>query len=198
MDATDLQDATGYVYTYLMNGLPHSSNWTGLFVPGERVRLRFINVGAMTFHDVRIPGLKMSIVQADGQNVHPVEVDEFRFGPAETYDVIVTPAEDRAYTIFSEVLDRSGYARGTLAPRLGMTAAVPERRPRPLRTMQSMGMSMEGMGMASMKLEVAENLKAGGDPLRDMAEGHDMPMTGMGESGKRKRATDAQGAHQGH
>jgi len=198
MDATDLQDATGYVYTYLMNGLPPSSNWTGLFVPGERVRLRFINVGAMTFHDVRIPGLKMSIVQADGQNVHPVEVDEFRFGPAETYDVIVTPAEDRAYTIFSEVLDRSGYARGTLAPRLGMTAAVPERRPRPLRTMQSMGMSMEGMGMASMKLEVAENLKAGGDPLRDMAEGHDMPMTGMGESGKRKRATDAQGAHQGH
>ena len=120
MDPTDFADVTGCAYTYLMNGLPPAGNWTATFTPGERVRLRFINVGAMTFHDVRIPGLTMTVVQADGQNVQPVEVDEFRIGPAETYDVIVEPTEDRAYTIFAEVLDRSGYARGTLAPRPGM------------------------------------------------------------------------------
>lgn len=166
MMPTDLADANGSVYTYLMNGLAPESNWTGIFTPGERVRLRFINVGAMTFHDVRIPGLKMKVVAADGQNVHPVEVDEFRFGPAETYDVIVTPNEDRAYTIFSEALDRSGYTRGTLAPRPGMTAEIPERRPRPLRTMQDMGMMMEG-GMSGdmMKLEMGENMKAGSKPM---------------------------------
>lgn len=191
MDATDLADATGYVYTYLMNGLAPASNWTAFFKPGERVRLRFINVGAMTFHDVRIPGLKMIVVQADGQNVHPVEVDEFRFGPAETYDVIVTPAEDRAYTIFSEVLDRSGYARGTLAPRPGMNAPIPERRPRPLRTMQSMGMDMQGMDMSSMKLEMGENAKAGGKMQHDMdmgSTGHQMKMPGKEPAGK----------HEGH
>ena len=215
MDATDLADATGYVYTYLMNGLAPASNWTALFAPGERVRLRFINVGAMTFHDVRIPGLKMTVVQADGQNVQPVEVDEFRFGPAETYDVIVTPTEDRAYTIFSEVLDRSGYARGTLAPRPGMSAAIPERRPRALRTMQSMGMSMEGMdGMdmsSSMKLEMAENAKAGGDPMMDMkSQGHAMEMPGMKPStgkhdmadmqsgAKKEDAPKNKGQHEGH
>ncbi len=163
MEATDLADATSSVYTYLMNGRTAESNWTGLFTPGERVRLRFINVGAMTFHDVRIPGLKMTVVQADGQNVQPVEVDEFRFGPAETYDVIVTPTEDRAYTIFSETLDRSGYTRGTLAPRPGMSAEVPERRPRPLRTMTDMGMVMpEGKPMPGMKLAMDKNMKAGG------------------------------------
>lgn len=125
MDPTDFADVNAAAaYTYLMNGLTAEANWTGLFTPGERVRLRFINVGAMTFHDVRIPGLKMTVVQADGQNVQPVEVDEFRFGPAETYDVIVTPEEDRAYTIFSEALDRSGYTRGTLAPRPGMSLSL--------------------------------------------------------------------------
>jgi CopA family copper-resistance protein len=166
MMPTDLADANGSFYTFLMNGLAPESNWTGIFTPGERIRLRFINVGAMTFHDVRIPGLKMTVVQADGQNVHPVEIDEFRFGPAETYDVIVTPKEDRAYTIFSEVLDRSGYARGTLAPRAGMTAEIPKRRPRPLRTMQDMGMAMEGMDETMMKLEIGENIKAGGAPMQ--------------------------------
>ena len=110
-----------------MNGLPTEGNWTGLFNTGERVRLRFINVGAMTFHDVRVPDLKMTVVQADGQNVQPVEVDEFRIGPAETYDVVVVPKEDRAYTIFSEAMDRSGYVRGTLATRHGMSAAIPKR-----------------------------------------------------------------------
>ncbi|MCB9773837.1 MAG: copper resistance system multicopper oxidase [Nitrospiraceae bacterium] len=151
MDPTDLADVTGYTYTYLMNGLAPEQNWTGLFRPGERVRLRFIAATAMTFYDVRLPGLTMTVVQADGQNVQPVVVEEFRIGPAETYDVIVQPNEDRAYTIFAETMDRSGYARGTLAPRAGMTAPLPDRRPRPLRTMASMGMPMEGMDMADMK-----------------------------------------------
>jgi CopA family copper-resistance protein len=161
MDATDLEDVTGATYTYPINGLTPEQNWTALFTPGQRIRLRFINVSAMTFHDVRIPGLKMTVVQADGQNVQPVEVDEFRFGPAETYDVIVTPAEGRAYTIFSEPLDRSGYARGTLAPRMELSAPIPERRPRPLRTMSDMGMSMSG-SMPGMRLEMDKTMKAGG------------------------------------
>ena len=151
MDPTDLGDVTSHAYTYLMNGLSPATNWTGLFNPGERVRLRFIQVGVMTFQDVRIPGLKMTVVQADGQNVQPIEVDEFRLGPAETYDVIVEPTEERAYTIFAETMDRSGYARGTLAPRPGMSASVPQRRPRPLRTMEDMGMDMSGMQMDNME-----------------------------------------------
>lgn len=145
MDPTDLADVTGAAYTFLMNGLPPQASWTGLFHPGERVRLRFIQVGVMSFHDVRIPGLRMTVVQADGQNVQPVEVDEFRIGPAETYDVVVEPAEDRAYAIFAESLDRSGYACGTLAPRPGMRGEVPARRPRPVRTMADMGMRAHGM-----------------------------------------------------
>lgn len=146
MDPTDFADVTGSTFTFLMNGLPPAGNWTGLFRPGERVRLRFINAAAMTFYDVRIPGLTMTVVQADGQNVQPVTVDEFRFGPAETYDVIVQPTEDRAYTVFAEPMDRSGYARGTLAPRPGMQGEIPERRPRPLRTMDDMGMADHGNG----------------------------------------------------
>jgi CopA family copper-resistance protein len=145
MDPTDFADVTGATFTYLMNGLSPSGNWTGLFRPGERVRLRLINAASMTFFDVRIPGLKMTVVQADGQNVQPVMVDELRMGVAETYDVIVEPVEKCAYTVFAETMDRSGYARGTLAPRAGMAAAIPERRPRPLRTMEDMGMSMGNM-----------------------------------------------------
>lgn len=145
MDPTDFADVTGYTYSYLMNGLAPEQNWTGLFRPGERVRLRFIGAAAMTFYDVRIPGLNMTVVQADGQQVQPVVVDEFRIGPAETYDVIVEPAENRAYTVFAETMDRSGYARGTLAPRPGMTAPLPDRRPRPIRTMADMGMLMHDM-----------------------------------------------------
>ena len=114
MNPTDLADVSAYTYTYLMNGVTPAGNWTGLFRPGERVRLRFINSGAMTFFDVRIPGLKMTVVQADGQNVEPVTVDEIRIGVAETYDVIVEP-KDEAYTIFAQSMDRTGYARGTLA-----------------------------------------------------------------------------------
>jgi CopA family copper-resistance protein len=140
MSPTDIADVTGYTYTYLMNGRHPAGNWTGLFRPGERVRLRFINASAMTYFNLRIPGLPMTVVQADGQDVQPVETDELQIAVAETYDVIVTPAEDRAYTVFAESMDRSGYASGTLAPRLGMAAAIPALRPRPLRTMVDMGM----------------------------------------------------------
>ncbi|HUB89170.1 MAG TPA: copper resistance system multicopper oxidase [Dyella sp.] len=138
MNPTDLSDVTGYTYTFLMNGHPPAGNWTGLFRPGEKVRLRIVNGSAMTIFDVRIPGLKMTVVSADGQDVEPVAVDEFRITPAETYDVIVEPQEDRAYTVFAQTIDRSGYARGTLAPRPGMQAEVPAMDPRVWLSMQDM------------------------------------------------------------
>ncbi len=188
MDPTDFADVTGSTYMYLMNGLPAEGNWTGLFQPGERVRLRFINVGAMTFHDVRIPDLKMTVVQADGQNVQPVEVDEFRIGPAETYDVVVTPKEDRAYTIFSEAMDRSGYVRGTLAPRDGMSAAIPVRRRRGIKTMEDMGMSMEGHDMSAMKLEMKKNAAAGGASMS----------LGNVDHGQPKRESSGHDSHANH
>jgi CopA family copper-resistance protein len=124
MNPTDLADISGYTYTYLMNGTMPAGNWTGVFRPGERVRLRFIGSGAQTLFDVRIPGLPMTVVHVDGQDVEPVTVDEFRIGPGETYDVIVEPA-DQPYTIFAQSMDRTGYARGTLSPRPGLTAEVP-------------------------------------------------------------------------
>jgi CopA family copper-resistance protein len=125
MVPTDMSDVSGATYTYLLNGTTPAGNWTGLFRPGERVRLRFINGSASTLFDVRIPGLKLQAVAADGQAVEPVAVDEFRIAVAETYDVIVQPQEDRAYTVFAQAMDRSGYARGTLAPHAGMEADVP-------------------------------------------------------------------------
>jgi CopA family copper-resistance protein len=149
MDPTDLADVGGYAYTYLMNGATPASNWTGLFDRGERVRLRFINGSSMSIFDVRIPGLKLTVVAADGQDIEPVTVDEFRIAAAETYDVIVEPSDDRAYTIFAQSMDRSGYARGTLTPRSGLHAEIPPLDPRPLLTMREMGMGdasgMEGM-----------------------------------------------------
>lgn len=149
MNPTDLSDISAYTYTYLMNGATRAGNWTGLFRPGEKVRLRFINSGAMTYFDVRIPGLKMTVVQADGQNIEPVTVDEIRIGVAETYDVIVAPG-DEAYTIFAQSMDRTGYVRGTLATRAGMAAAVPAPdKPQPL-TMGDMMGDMGGGGMAGM------------------------------------------------
>jgi len=153
MDPTDLADVSGYAYTYLTNGTTPAGNWTGLFRRGERVRLRFINGSSMSFFDVRIPGLKLTVVAADGQDVEPVTVDEFRIGTAEVYDVIVEPKDDRAYTIFAQPLDRSGYARGTLAPQPGMQAEVPALDPRSLLTMMDMGMghNMAGMDMSGMK-----------------------------------------------
>ena len=148
MNPTDLADISAYTYTYLVNGTTPSGNWTGLFRPGERVRLRLINSGAMTFFDVRIPGLKMTVVQADGQDVEPVTVDEIRIGVAETYDVIVTP-RDEAYTIFAQSMDRTGFARGTLATRHGLAAAVPKPDKPEWLTMADMMGDMGG-GMAGM------------------------------------------------
>ncbi|KFK95934.1 copper resistance system multicopper oxidase [Serratia sp. Ag2] len=149
MNPTDLADVSGYTYTYLMNGQAPLNNWTGLFSRGEKIRLRFINGSAMTYFDVRIPGLKMTIVAADGQYVQPVSVDEFRIAVAETYDVIVEPTED-ACTIFAQSMDRTGYARGTLAIREGLSAPVPPLDPRPLLTMDDMGMGGMDHGMSGM------------------------------------------------
>jgi CopA family copper-resistance protein len=144
MDPTDLADVSGYTYTYLFNGITPAGNWTGLFRPGERVRLRFINGSAMTYFDVRIPGLKMTVVAADGQNVRPVAVDEFRIGVAETFDVLVEPSGQDAFTIFAQSMDRTGYARGTLAVREGIEGPVPEPDPRPLLSMADMGHDHHG------------------------------------------------------
>ena len=155
MTPTDIADVSGY--TYLINGSNTGQNWTGLFKPGERIRLRFVNASAMTFFDVRIPGLKMTVVQSDGNNVWPVNVDEFRIAVAETYDVIVRPEEDKAYTLFAESMGRTGFARGTLARRKGMSAAIPAQRKRPLLSMSDMNHgtmdhgSMPGMDHSKMK-----------------------------------------------
>ena len=146
MDPRDILDVNGSTYTYLINGHGPEENWTGLFRPGERVRLRIINASAMSIFNVRIPGLPMTVVQADGENVRPVETDEFQIAVAETYDVIVRPTEDRAYTIVSEAIDRSGMGRATLAPRPGMTAEIPPLREVPNLTMRDMGMDHGGMG----------------------------------------------------
>ncbi|MDH4653877.1 copper resistance system multicopper oxidase [Pseudomonas sp. BN606] len=150
MSPTDLADVSGATYTYLLNGQAPDGNWTGLFQPGEKIRLRFINGSAMTYFDVRIPGLKLTVIAADGQPVEPVSVDEFRIAVAETYDVLVEPAGDEAYTIFAQSMDRSGYARGTLALREGLSAPVPEPDPRPLISMADMGMDHGSMGHGDM------------------------------------------------
>ncbi|MGS1110135.1 copper resistance system multicopper oxidase [Achromobacter anxifer] len=147
MNQTDLADVSGATYTFLTNGKSPAGNWTGLFRPGERIRLRFINGSAMSYFDVRIPGLKMTVVAADGLAVRPVEVEEFRIAVAETYDVIVEPQDERAYTIFSQAMDRSGYARGTLAPREGMQAEIPALDPVQVLTMMDMGMAHDMPGM---------------------------------------------------
>ena len=157
MNPTDLADVSGATYTYLMNGQAPNSNWTGVFRPGEKLRLRFINGSAMTYFDVRIPGLKMTVVAADGLHVKPVSVDEFRIAVAETFDVIVEPTE-AAYTLFAQSMDRTGFARGTLAAKAGLSAPVPPLDPRPLVTMDDMGMggmdhgSMAGMDHSAMAM----------------------------------------------
>lgn len=182
MTPTDFADVTSATYTYLMNGNPPSANWTGLFQPGERVRLRFINGSAMTIFDVRIPGLKMTVVQSDGNDVEPVTVDEFRIGVAETYDVIVQPSENVAYTIFAQSQNRGGYARGTLAPKAGMTAAIPPMDPRPMRTMIDMGMSgMAGMNMAGMDGKKEMDMPAN---AKSNTEQGTMARMDMGDSSK--------------
>ena len=176
MMATDIADVAGY--TFLVNGRTPEQNWSGLFKPGERLRLRLINGSAMSIFDVRIPGLKMTVVQADGNNVTPTPVDELRISVAETYDIIVQPQDDQAYTLFAESLDRTGYARATLAPREGMSGEIPELRPRPLLTMADMaghgGMdhgSMAGMdhgSMAVMDTETVDHSKMGHSSMAGM------------------------------
>jgi CopA family copper-resistance protein len=145
MDPTDLVDVSGATYTYLMNGMTPAENWTALFNSGENVRLRFINGSAMSFFDIRIPDLTLTVVAADGQDVEPVTVDEFRLGPGEVLDAIVVPKSDQAYTILAQSMDRSGYARGTLSPRDGLRAEVPALDARPQLTMADIGMGMTGM-----------------------------------------------------
>ncbi len=176
MSPTDRADVSAATYTYLVNGKTPAGNWTGVYAPGERIRLRFINAGAMTYFDVRIPGLKMTVVAADGQYVQPVAVDEFRLAAAETLDVIVTPESGQAYTIFAQSLDRSGYARGTLAPALGMQAAVPSLDRPVLLTMDDMGhggmADMPGMDHGSM---VQHPLTEKGNPFVDMQAMNPLP-----------------------
>jgi CopA family copper-resistance protein len=156
MSPTDIMDVTGSTYTFLVNGQPPAANWTGLFGPGEKLRLRLINASSMTTFDVRIPELPLHVIAADGNDVEPVAVEEIRIGVAETYDVIVEPHADLAYTIFAQAQDRSGFARATLAPRAGMSAAMPPLDPRPRRSLTDMGMrmgslaGMEGMDMSNM------------------------------------------------
>lgn len=156
MTPTDLSDVNANTYTYLLNGTTSLGNWTGLFRPGEKVRLRFINGSSMTHFDVRIPGLKMTVVAADGQYVHPVTVDEFRSAPAEVFDVIVEPSGQDAFTIFAQDMARTGYVSGTLAVREGLRAPIPAVDPRPILSMADMAMSHEvpakapSSGMAGM------------------------------------------------
>ncbi|MEQ8938655.1 MAG: copper resistance system multicopper oxidase, partial [Gammaproteobacteria bacterium] len=146
MCPTDLADLSAATLTYLMNGTTPAGNWTGLFKRGDRVRLRFVNGAGNTFYDVRIPGLKLTVVQADGQDVEPVTVDEFRFGPGETYDVMVEPRDD-VYTIFAQSMERTGYARGTLAVQPGLSAPVPEPDAVEWLTMKDMMGAMDNTGM---------------------------------------------------
>ncbi|AXI52892.1 copper resistance system multicopper oxidase [Sulfitobacter sp. SK025] len=189
MDPTDIADVTGATYHYLMNGMTGGENWTGLFRSGEKIRLRFINGAAMTYFDVRIPGLKMTVVAADGQNVKPVRVDEFRIGVAETFDVIVEPDGNKPYTIFAETMDRSGFARGTLAPQMGMQAGIPARRTRPVRGMADMGMMPGGMsmdgGMAKESSTGMKDMKSmSSDGMAGMTKGMEMPTKPQGKSFK--------------
>ncbi len=172
MSAGDLADVTGYTYTYLMNGSAPAGNWTGLFVPGEKVRLRFINGSAMSYFDVRIPGLTMTVVAADGMPVRPVPVDEFRIAVAETFDVIVEPSGQEAFTIFAQAMDRTGFAAGTLAVRAGLSAPVPRLDPRPVLTMADMGHGGAGHDMAAMEPPPIADAP---DAPADAHAGHAMP-----------------------
>ncbi|RRS31694.1 MAG: copper resistance protein CopA [Gammaproteobacteria bacterium (ex Lamellibrachia satsuma)] len=180
MSQRDLSDVTGYTYTFLTNGQTPAEGWSGLFRKGEKVRLRFINGSAMTFFDVRIPGLKMTVVAADGQHIEPVSVDEFRMGVAETYDVIVEPKDDTAYTIFAQDIARSGYARGTLTPDPSLTASIPEMDPVPNLGHDDMGMNMmnhAGHDMSGM--DHSQHQMPDGKMMPGMQMSGDMDMGGM-------------------
>ncbi|CAC9655181.1 Multicopper oxidase [uncultured Gammaproteobacteria bacterium] len=186
MSQRDLSDVTGYTYTYLINGVTPDKGWVGLFEKGDKVRVRFINGSAMTFFDVRIPGLKMTVVAADGQNIEPVSVDEFRIGVAETYDVIVEPKDDRAYTIFAQDISRSGYARGTLTPDTSVLGEVPELDKASSLTHSDMGMNMSNMaGMDHSKMNHGSmNMK------QTTMSGMDHSKMGHSSMGKQKSMAD--------
>ncbi len=192
MDPTDIADVTAAAYTYLVNGHGPRDNWTALFEPGQRVRLRIVNASAMTTFNVRIPGLAMSVVQADGQNVRPVPVDELQIGVAETYDVVVAPA-NRAYTFVGESIDRSGMARATIAPRPGMSAEVPALRARPLATMKDMGMDMSGMNHGGMN-HGGMNHGSMDHGSMDMRDPKNAPGVAL-QSGRADHFADADGSH---
>ncbi|MDG1701766.1 MAG: copper resistance system multicopper oxidase [Opitutae bacterium] len=178
---TDLADISNY--TFLVNGKTPDQNWTGLFKLGEKIRLRFINASATSLYDIRIPGLKMTIVAADGQQVEPVTIDEFRFGVAETYDVIVEPQEDKAYTIVAESIDRTGFALATLAPREGMRGEKPKHRPMSLLTMADMGMDHDMSGMDQNTHDMPAMDHSNMDQNQMKQEGHHMGMSmGQGKS----------------
>ena len=174
MNPTDFVDVTGFTYTYLVNGNTPLDNWTGLFKRGEKIRLRFVNGSANSIFDVRIPGLKMTVISADGQDVEPVSVDEFRISVAETYDVLVEPSDDRAYTIFAQSIGRMGYARATLAPALGMQAQVPPMdEPQWLQMNDMMGAMAMDMGKSMSEMEgMNHGSMQHGD--MEMHAGHDM------------------------
>ncbi|MEE2691272.1 MAG: copper resistance system multicopper oxidase [Pseudomonadota bacterium] len=179
MDPTDIADVGGHSYAYLVNGRGPRDNWTGLFAEGERVRLRIVNASAMTIFNLRIPDLAMTVVQADGQDVEPVETDEIQIGVAETYDVVVRPDAARAYTLMAETIDRSGYARATLAPLPGMDAPVPPLRARPVLTMKDMAMDHGGMAMGAMEMGAMDHGAMDHGSMSHDAQTHDHP-TGAG------------------
>jgi CopA family copper-resistance protein len=199
MSASDLADVTGATYTYLMNGQPPAANWTGLFQPGERVRLRFINGSAMSYFDLRIPGLTMTVVAADGLPVEPVEVDEFRIAVAETLDVIVEPAGAEAFTIFAQSMDRTGYAAGTLAVAEGLQAHVPDVDPRPVLSMADMGHGAHGHGEDAGT--PADPHAGHAMPPADPHAGHTMPAPGAPpdpHAGHASPPQDPPDPHAGH
>jgi CopA family copper-resistance protein len=195
MTPTDISDINAHTYTYLLNGTAPAGNWTGLFRSGEKVLLRFINGASMSYFDVRIPGLKMTVVAADGQYIHPVSIDEFRIAPAETFDVIVEPSGQDAYTLFCQDMGRTGYAAGTLAVRHGLQAPIPARDPRPLLTMADMGHDMGEMSnMAGMGHDMAG--MHGGHGIDHAAHGTALPRHPASEKGNplvdmQSMATDA-------
>jgi CopA family copper-resistance protein len=194
MDPTDIADVSSG-YTFLVNGHAPDKNFTALFTPGERIRLRFINASAMSYLDVRIPGLKMTVVQADGNNVEPVPVDEFRIAVAETYDVIVRPTEDKAYAILAESIERSGFARATLATRAGEVGAIPPHRPRPVLTMADMGSSFGPTGLDRGTIEPEEDRPGHIAPM-DMDHGAHGYGAAPAPDHAKSSATDH--AHMGH
>ncbi len=193
MSDRDISDVTGYTYTYLMNGRTPEEGWLGLFKRGEKVRLRFINGSAMTIFDVRIPGLKMTVVASDGQNIDPLSIDEFRIGVAETYDVVVEPDDDSAYTIFAQSIDRTGYTRGTLTPNADWTAAIPEMDPPPILGHRDMGMGMDhsmhgNSGMSGMQGMNHQQQAMGSNPGMDHSQHQMSGMKTMSHSQHRSGA----------